>query len=154
MTLYKFEGSAVLVKPPIMTESALVKDAVTILPGDVVIDAGPGTDAGKYDLGASGATYVRGVSLEKRVGSSTEKRPLTVVRKGLVRVKADGAIKQGAACKAGASAKVKAASLNDLEREGTIIGTHFSKDDGSQGDAADGDIFILDLDVARSGAGV
>lgn len=152
MTKYAFEGSAVLVKPPILTESALVKDAVTINPGNVVIDAGPGANAGKYDIGASGATYVRGVAIEKRIGSdANEKRPLTVVRKGLVRVIADGAIPIGSRLKAGATGKVKAMTTADEAAGVKGIGVHFSKDDGSQADAADGDTLIAEIDTALGG---
>lgn len=153
MVRYKFEGSGVIVKSPIQTESGLVKDGVTVNPGNVVIDAGPGADAGKYALGASGSTYVRGVAYEKRVGSDTgEKRPVTVIRKGLVRCIADGAIPIGAVLKAGASGKVKQATVDDIKnRANVVIGSYFSKDDGSLGDAQDGDTIIVDLDVTRQG---
>lgn len=144
MTAYQFEGSAVLVKPPVATESALVKDAVTIEAGNVAKDAG-GADAGKYALGTLDATDGKGIAVEKRVGASTEKRPLTVVKTGWVRAVADGAIAAGASVKCGASARLKALAAADNRK--LRVGRH-------EGTAAlaDGDTGTFWVDFSESGA--
>lgn len=157
MTKYEFEGKGVLVKPPLQTESALVKDGVTVQVGDVVIDAG-GADAGKYDLAGAGALNVKGVVEEKRVGASTEKRPVTAVAKGWVRTFAVGAITAGRKVKAGGNVTVATVNHSGVaesaaaDAAGTVIGRYLAKSDGSVGNAANGDEVIIELDLGTHGS--
>lgn len=155
MTEYEFEGGATLVKPPLQTESALVKDAVTIQAGDVVIAS---SVPDKYDVAGAGALNVRGVAIEKRVGSATEARPLTVVSKGLVRTHAVAAIAIGRKVKAGGNVVVATVNHSGVaesvaaDAAGTVIGRYIGKSDGSNAAAVAGDVIIVEIDLGSHGS--
>lgn len=148
ITSYEFEGSAVCVKPPVSTESALVKDAITVNPGDVLVrDAA----TGKVTKGAADSKEFVGVAMEKRVGSSTEKRPVTYVTEGLVRVVADGAIARGHLVKTGADGKVKDLNVGGGDTFNEAIGRYEHKSAGTDGDAADGETIQVYVNARMNG---